>query len=241
VRRTRLRRRLLLYSAPVAVVALVVALKLISMVVAGDAAVDDYRQRNPDGLAADVSVLRLGNVVEAAKAPFAAGTLAVLDGRLADADAEFGDALGRMTADDSCPARVNLELVRETQGDLATRDGQPAVARERYLSAKAMIDDAPPGCFAGNDDPDPERRTVRTDAAARLAAKLEFIDSVPPPIPQAPPPDAPPPPPPPAAGGAPESSPEPDAPRRLDPRDGDPLDRLKQVLRDSAEAAQNGG
>lgn len=231
--RLRLRRRLLLVSAPVAVVALIVAVKLISVVVAGDSAVSNFAQRDADALRGDVSVLGMVNIVEPAKAPFAAGTLAVLDDRLADADAHFSEALARTPGEQSCPVLVNLELVRERQGDVDAWENRPDAARDRYRSALALVESAPAGCFAANTDPDPERRAVRNDAAPRLAAKLAGL-TAPPPPPPAPP--VPPPPLPEASVPAPVT-PDPDVLRdalRLDPAAGDPLDKLQQVLQDAA-------
>ena len=230
-RRTRLRRRLLIASAPVVLVALLAAAKLISVVLAGHSAVAGFAARDSDALRGAVATMQWLNVVEPAKAPFAAGTLAVLENRLADADTQFSTALQRTPPAQQCPVLVNLELVRERQGDIDAWENRPHAARERYLRALDLVTSAPPGCFGGNDDPDEQRHAVRADAAARLMAKLDGLDDPPPPPPAA----APPPPPvaaPPPAGVAPDD-PDP-VERRLEPGDGDPLDRLRQVLADSA-------
>lgn len=230
--RLRLRRRLLLFSAPVTLAVLAIAVKLISAVVAGESAVSNFAQRDADGLRGDVAVMSRLNIVEPAKAPFAAGTLAVLDDRLADADAHFSESLRRTAPDQSCPVLVNLELVRERQGDVDAWENRPDAARDRYLSALDLVENAPDGCFRGNTDADHERRAVRTDAAPRLQAKLAGLTAPPPPPPA--PPMAPPPPQAPAPAPA---VPDPDTPRdalRLDPGAGDPLDKLAQVLRDAA-------
>ncbi|MBI3689952.1 MAG: hypothetical protein HY239_04625 [Mycolicibacterium aromaticivorans] len=199
-------------------------------------------------------------MIEPAKAPLARGSAAVLEGRLADADTEFTRALA---GGQSCAVRVNLELVRETQGDVAAGAGRTDAAGERYRSALRVVAEAPAGCFAGNDDPQPDRRTVRAEADARLAAKIAALQSVPPP----PPPelDAVPPPPPPLAGAAPTDSDTPPpalgpsgqglsdiAPDRLPspgappsaPHQlggGDPLDRLRQLLTDAASSGSDAG
>ncbi|ORA98178.1 hypothetical protein BST30_26245, partial [Mycobacterium mantenii] len=167
----RLRRRLLLYSAPLTILALLVAIKLISVVAAGDSAVSAFSSGDGKAVQADAAILGVANVVEPAKAQFAAGVAAVLDGRLGDADTHFATALARTDADHSCPVRVNLELVRETQGDRAAAQGDRAGADERYASALSIVDAAPHGCFAGNNDPDSQRRAIRQEAANRLAAK----------------------------------------------------------------------
>jgi hypothetical protein len=239
--RLRLRRRLLIYSAPLAVVALLVVVKLISVAVAGDSAVSAFAGGDQSTVRADAAVLGVLNVVEPAKAPFAAGAAAVLDGRLADADTNFSAALARTDAARSCPVRVNLELVRETQGDRAAATGDRARAEERYASALAVVDTSPQACFAGNSDPDPTRRAIRDDTVNRLAAKRTALNATPPAVPPAPPPPPPvaaPPPPPLLATVTPDGREIP--PRRLDPGGGDPLDKLQQVLQDAAGAAPPG-
>lgn len=236
--RLRLRRRLLIYSAPLTVIALVVAVKLISVVVAGNSAVSAFARGDGNAVRSNATILGVANVVEPAKAPFAAGTAAVLDGRLEDADSHFSTALARADVAHSCPMRVNLELVRETQGDQAAAAGDRARADERYASALAVVDEAPQGCFTGNNDRDPQRRAIRQDAASRLAAKRAAKSA--PPVASPPPPAVPvaPPPPPPQPAAAPDSRDIP--PRRLDPTEGDPVEKLRQVLQDAADVTPPG-
>lgn len=239
--RLRLRQRLLIYSAPLIVVALLVIVKLISVVLAGNSAVSSFADGDGNAVRADAAVLGVANVVEPAKAPFAAGAAAVLDGRLDDADRHFIDALTHTDAAHSCPVRVNLELVSETQGDRAAAAGDRARAEERYAKALAVVGDAPRACFSGNSDSDPQRRAIRQDAASRLGAKRTAL-SAPPPSMTAPPPPraAPPPPPPPPPPAAVTSDGRELPPRALDPAAGDPLDKLQQVLQDAAGAAPPG-
>jgi hypothetical protein len=235
--RLRLRRRLLLFSAPIALLLVIVLLKLSSVVIAGGLAASDFAQKDTGALRTEVATVNALNVVEPAKAFFAAGDLAVLDGRLEDADAQFSEALARTGPAESCATRVNLELVRETLGDKAAGVLDVATAVARYRSALTAVNDAPAGCFEGNADPDPERRVVRNEAAARLNDKIDDLQAAPPVPP--PPSAAPPPPPPPPPAG--ESAPDERDPRlRLNPDSGDPLERLQRILRDAA-AAQNGG
>jgi hypothetical protein len=172
-----------------------------------------------------VDSLTVLNVIEPAKAYFAAGSLAVLDNRLEEADRQFGESLART---DSCATRVNLQLVRETLGDRAAAvlDGRTAVAQ--YVSARTVVEQAPQGCFAGNADADPERQVLRDDALRRLNAKIDAAQVAPPPPP--PPPGATVTPPPPAQSGG--TSAETDSQLRLEP--GTPMDQLQQILRDAA-------
>lgn len=263
--RLQLRRRLLILSTPVALLLTLAAVKMISVVVAGDSAASHFARGDASALHADVATLQMANVIEPAKARFAAGAAAVLDGRLDDADTEFARALAGTDAGQSCPVRVNLELVREAQGDVAAAEARAADAVERYRSALAIAGDAPPDCFAGNTDPQPDRRQIRQDTVARLTAKLAGVQTVPAPPPQpeavAPPPPPPPPPvgaraagpdtAPPALGPtgdglsdvAPDRLPSPGAtppgPHRLDPGGGDPIDRLRRLLTDAASSGSD--
>jgi hypothetical protein len=229
-RRLRLRRRLLVFSAPAVIAMLLAAVKMISVVAAGNAAESHFAAGDVSGLRADVSTLRIVNVIEPDKALFAAGSLAVLEGRLDQADSQFSEVLSRTQ---TCAARVNLELIRERQGDLEAWEGRPERAREVYRSALTLVESAPAGCFAGNTDPDAERRAIRNDAAARLAAKITNATAAPPPLAPPPPTAAPPPPPQAIAPVAPEPD-EQEGPKRLHPEAGDPIERLQQLLEDAA-------
>ena len=229
--RLRRRRRLLMVSTPVAVVALALAVKLISVVVVGGSAQEHFATNEIGSLRSDVSILRILDVIEPANTAFAAGGLAVLEDRLDVADAEFSESLAHIDAARSCAVRVNLELVRERRGDIDAWEARLDTARQRYDSALSVIADAPAECFEGNDDPDAQRRAVRHDAAARVAAKIRALGTLAPPTP----------PPPAAVAPAPvvpvitvPEQPEQPGARRLDPTDGDPLDVLRRVLRDGA-------
>ena len=122
---------------------LIAAVKMISVVVAGNSAVTNFADRDAEALGRDTSTLSALNVVEPAKAPFAAGALAVLQGRLDDADRHFSEALSRTPASEACPVLVNLELVRERQGDIDGWEGRPDHARARYRDALAVVEGAP--------------------------------------------------------------------------------------------------
>ncbi|MCV7010856.1 hypothetical protein H7I40_00405, partial [Mycolicibacterium madagascariense] len=154
------RRRLLLFSAPVAVVVLLAVIKLWSVVIAGGAAPSDFARGDTAALRGDVAALSVVDVVEPATTSFAAGTLAVLDDRLTDARAHFSAALAGTEPARSCPVRVNLELVDETLGDRAVAAADPAGALVHYRGALKVVTEAPGGCFAGSADPDAARRAV---------------------------------------------------------------------------------
>lgn len=222
----RLRRRLLLYSAPVVLVVALLVAKLVSVVVAGNGAVTSFSADDAAALSDDVAMLQVVNIVEPAKAHYAAGALAVLEQRLGDADREFSLALDRTDYDESCSVRVNVELVRETMGDDAAAMFEAQAAVDRYLSARQAVEQAPPGCFAGNTDADPERNALRAFALARLDAKIAAVAAPPPPPPPAAPPVSAP------VAPVPGSASPTEQENVLDP--GDPFERLQQILRDAA-------
>ncbi|MBX7447360.1 hypothetical protein GR927_05115 [Mycolicibacterium sp. 3033] len=231
--RLRLRRRLLVLSAAPALIMLLVAAKLISVVVAGNAAQRHYDSGDIGALDDDVAILQVFDVIEPANAAFAAGALAVLDDRLEVADAQFSEALARTDQPHTCPARVNLVLVRERRADIDAWEARLDSARTQYLSALEVLADAPAGCFAGNQDADPQRRAIRAETAARIDAKLRNLGTAAPPPPVSPPPAAaalPAAPPPVAAPG----TDDPAEPRQLDPTEGDPMEVLRRLLRDAA-------
>lgn len=223
------RRRLLVYSAPVVLVLMLLVAKLVSVAVAGTSAVSNFSDGDTEALSGDVATLQILDFVEPARTHQAAGALAVLEDRLDDADREFALALEQMRQGNSCTARVDLELVRETRGDrsAAATDAEAAVGY--YSAAKLVVEQAPQDCFAGNTDANPVRRELRENALRRLDAKLAAIPAPPAIVPPAAPPVVAVPAPPAPGTPAPDET-----QRRLDPRQGDPLDRLGQILRDAA-------
>lgn len=221
----KLRRRLLVYSAPVALILVVMIVKSLSVVVAGDSAASAYAERDNAGLRRAVDTLNVFNVIEPDRASFAAGTLAVLDNRLEEADRRFSASLARR---ESCEARVNLELVRETLGDRAAAVFDNRAAVGHYLAARSVVEQARAGCFAGNTDPDLQRRELRNDALPRLNRKIDAANVAPPPPP--PPPEVTSSPPPPAQTGGTTT----DSDRQLVLAPGTPPERLQQILRDAA-------
>ena len=219
---------MLVCTVPAALILAALGAEVTTTVLTGQDAVSDFAHHDIDALRADVATLSRFNIVDPARVAVAAADLAVLEGRLDAAENHFTDALDHTPTDQSCPILVNLELLRETRGDLAAATGDTSQAEQRYNAAQQTISAAPPGCFTDNTDPNPDRRQIRRDAAARLTDKIKalHLPPAPPPAPaqtltpqppptsrtstQAPPPPnpgatstpTPPPPPPPAPGGA---------------------------------------
>jgi hypothetical protein len=170
------------------------------MIAAGiisNSAAADFSRHDIESLRDDVSLLQKFDVFDPAKTAFAAGDLNVLEGRLQDADARFGDALALTGFERSCPVRINLLLVRETLGDLATRAGEKNDAERRYADAMTLAQQAPANCFDGNSDPNEDRQAIRADSVPRLQRKIDALHR--PPEPSSPPPSTVTPPPPPTS------------------------------------------
>jgi len=223
-----LRRRLLIYSLPAVVLCVLTIAKVLSAFVAASVASSAYQHRDRATLSTAVSWLKVLDVIEPARTHFAAGNLAVLDDRLEDADRQFSASLSLTDARGSCAARVNLEFVRETQGDRAgfASDVQNALAY--YRSAVTVVEQSERGCFAGNNDADPRRQSLRSDALTRLDLKIKSLQAL----------QAPSAPLPPSVAAAPPEVPlgttaDHDI-HQLDPAVGLPLDRLAQILRDAS-------
>jgi hypothetical protein len=183
--RLRLRRRLYLFSAPVAVILILAAAKMIGVGIAGNSAISDFKHHDIEALNHDLSWLSTFDVIDPAKTSFAAGDLYVLEGRLHDADDSFSQSLSRTDKAQSCPVRINLLLIRETLGDLATRVGNKDEAEGLYTTGLTLATEAPPACFAGNADPNADRRAIREHSVLRLQQKLDLLHR--PPAPPSPP------------------------------------------------------
>ncbi|GAA4396274.1 hypothetical protein [Tsukamurella soli] len=170
--RLRLRRRLLVVSTPFAVLAVSVAVVLVTVTVASRSAVGDFERHDVEALRGDIAAMHRFGVVDTATVSVASGDLAVLEGRIDDADGAFTAALRRS---DTCATRVDLEVVEETQGDVASVRGDRARAEERYIHAVGIVEAAAPGCFQGNTDPDQARRRIRSEALPRLRSKIASL------------------------------------------------------------------
>ncbi|MCV7281801.1 hypothetical protein H7J88_19410 [Mycolicibacterium flavescens] len=211
--RLRVRRRVLLFSAPVLLALLVAAAAIANMVTVGNSAVSAFANHDTATLRSDVERLRSFGVIDSGTLGLAEGDVLVLEGKLVDAQARFADALEATDPEASCPVRINLELVRETLGDLAANSGRIADADKLYNDALTVVGEAPGGCFADNADPVDERRAVLADTAARLERKIAHINTPPA---QRPPPTLatviPEPPPPTGSSGGPPGPPPPGLP-----------------------------
>jgi hypothetical protein len=143
--RRRRRRRLALWSAPPALLALAVAAKLLSVGVLGASAGQSFDAGEQEGVASAASWLQVANILEPHKGLFASGDAHVLAGDFASARKDFESALEAGAGVDECRVRVNLVLSIEKMGDGA---GEPDAAARLFREAKAAVESAPPQCHA---------------------------------------------------------------------------------------------
>lgn len=170
--RLRRRRKLLLASAPVVLVAVVVAVKLLSMPVSAGQAAAAYDGGDADGTVRAGQAMGVLNMVERYKAHFAMGDGYVLRGDFDAARTEFSRALELVPAGESCKVRVNLVLSLEKLGDARDKAGDPASAAELFAQGGVIIAEAPRDCFIANSEnnKDGEGRALN-DAKERLTQK----------------------------------------------------------------------
>ncbi|UKA48020.1 hypothetical protein LFT48_11050 [Arthrobacter sp. FW305-123] len=156
----RRRRRLALWSAPPALLALAVAAKLLSVAVLGTAATNSFEAGEQEGAARAAAGLQIVNILEPHKGLFASGDARVLAGDFAAARRDFESALAAGAGNDECKVRVNLVLSIEKLGDEA---GEPAAAARLFNEAKATAEGAPPLC--------------RTESPANSAGEGKSLDA----------------------------------------------------------------
>ncbi|SLF39531.1 Uncharacterised protein [Mycobacteroides abscessus subsp. abscessus] len=192
-----LRRRLVALSVLPALLLLGFAVKLIVMVSTGYAAQSNYLAYDSYSLRDDVRILKSWNIINSYKAYFTEGDRYVLEGRLAEAETEFKESLKRVDPPESCPVRINLEVVLETRGDLKSADHKRDDAKKFWEEALAVTREAPAGCFNTTSEPDEAVRKHLNETEQRLLDKLKD----PPATSASPSPTTSPSPPPPEGGG----------------------------------------
>ena len=143
------RRKLVVWSLPVVMVLLLVALKLLTMVAFGNQARTAYAAGNITGVQQAGERLGFLNVIEPHKAPFALGDAQVLTGDWDAARARFEEALEVAPTDglEACQVRVNLVLSLEKLGDAAMAASGLDAAKPFYDRVQAVVGAAPQGCF----------------------------------------------------------------------------------------------
>lgn len=177
-RRSRLRRILLWIAVPLAVVALLLPVKILSMYALAHRAVTGYVAGDHAGAIAAADGLGVANWFEPYKAPFDAGVPLAASGRLAEARAEFEEALPLAPGLEACAVHINLGITIEWMGDAAREAGDEAAASQFYKEGLEVVADTPEECHSPEADaasPDEERSADQSidDLEERLREKQQ--------------------------------------------------------------------
>lgn len=141
------RRRLLLWSAPLVLIAFLAALKLLSAVALNMAGTSAYEHANHNTAADRFESLEFFNVVEPWKAYFNQGTAIYASGDFFQATQELDVALdlvpkspqGEPPGKEECDVRTNYSLALEGLGDEAMAASDPAMGASYYAQAQEML------------------------------------------------------------------------------------------------------
>lgn len=149
----RLRRRLILWTLPLVLVALVFAGKLFSMPVIAQGGIDDYEASEFEQAASGFDRLGFWNAFESWIVYFDRGTTYAAGGAYGEATDDLSLALAKAPEDMRCTVRVNLALAWEQQGDVYAEQGYGDRARELWETSLEVIEDGKDeGCFDDEDD-----------------------------------------------------------------------------------------
>lgn len=171
-RRRRARLWIALASLPVALVALGLVAKILTMYAFAHTSIASHVRGDAPAAIAAAEGLQPLNWFEPWKAPYDLGVGLARGERLGESRAEFERALPLATGLDVCPVRINLALVIERMGDAARAD-DPAAASELYDEALAVTLSAPEQCRSDEaraQSPDPSRDPA--EALDSLADRL---------------------------------------------------------------------
>lgn len=173
------RRRMLLWSAPLMVLALLVALKLLSAVAINIAGTSAFQQASYDTAADRFRSLQFFNVIEPWKAHFNRGTAIYSSGDFWNASGELTTALdlvpkapdGEPPGKDECAVRTNLSLSYEGLGDEALAASDPATATTYYNDAQEALSNC--GESGGNGGEEAQEAEERQQESQQDAQQQE--------------------------------------------------------------------
>ncbi|WAC66304.1 hypothetical protein OVA14_00410 [Agrococcus sp. SL85] len=179
-RRRVLRRWLLIGLIPVALVAVVLATKLISVNVLSGTAQDRFQARAYPQAVEAARGLEVWNWIEPWKAPFDLGVSLVMGGALPEGRAALEEALelhgepeGRAQVVEHCIIVASLVTAIEKQGDELRESGDQQSANGYYEEALALIAGAGEGCFEEPREGEPQVREQLEAAQPRIEEKIE--------------------------------------------------------------------
>jgi tetratricopeptide (TPR) repeat protein len=177
----RRRRRLLWWSLPVVLLALATSLKLASLSLTAQDAIDAAETARFDESISASDSLMTFNWFEPWIAYYDRGTVSALAQEYNDATDDLSVALELAPDDRSCDVRVNLALAWEELGDIYAEGGYLRGASLLYDTALAVIRGGEEdGCFRGEEEdestPPEEPSDGSTDAGERLENARDRVE-----------------------------------------------------------------
>lgn len=170
------RKRLLLWSLPLLILAFLAAVKLLSAVALNMAGSSAYDHANHNTAAERFESLEFFNVIEPWKAHFNQGTAIYASGEFFRATQELAVALdlipkapqGEPPGKEECDVRTNYSLALEGLGDEALAVGDPAMAADYYGQAQAMLSNCgESGGNGGEEAQEAEERQEQSESDAQ--------------------------------------------------------------------------
>lgn len=145
-RAARQRKRLMLWAIPFALVALLLAIKFLSMSIIASNTVSAYREGDYERALNSAQQQKIVNIVERWKAPYNTGTSYLQLGFNDEARAELESALPLANPIEQCVIRANLAIAIERQGDALLQAGDRDGAVALWREALAVLEQADPAC-----------------------------------------------------------------------------------------------
>lgn len=144
--RLRKRKKLLLLSAPLAIIVAVIMLKMLSIPVFSTIGYNNYDKLQYDSAISWLQPLTWFNWMEPYKVHFNQGNASFKSGKYEAAEQKFRQALESVPEDRECDVRINLALSLEQQADAFLSEKKYDEAILKYDDVKAVIYDGQDSC-----------------------------------------------------------------------------------------------
>lgn len=162
--RLRRRKRLLLYSAPLCLIALAISLKFIGIAAFSGFAHANYQHNQFNAAANWLQPLHVANWFESYKAPFNHGNILFKKGDFHEAEEMYRKALETVPTEHECSVRINLALTLERLGDAAVQEKKLDDAILHYDQVKAVLRDGRDSCGVTIEESQMKHRGGKKDA-----------------------------------------------------------------------------
>ncbi|MDJ1369855.1 hypothetical protein [Gulosibacter molinativorax] len=166
----KLRRRILLWSLPVVLLAGALGVLLIGQHFVAKTAIAQHQDEKHEEALNTSGQLALINLVERWKPHYNMGTSYLELDALAEAGAQFTTALELAAPAEQCPIRANFAITLEREGDKLLAEGSAEGAYAKYEEAIALIEAQDPAC-----DQSTSNRSL-DDSHERILEKLQQFE-----------------------------------------------------------------